>query len=154
MDVKSTKRRERCSFFTSPAWQDEAGSFRTEAAGFPTVSRGGWSCGRRVSAERGGAAGQPPPISAFGAVMCAYARQRQLEPALQTVQRFYQLGGTPDAPMFDILVDLAVRTGQFKRAMQVPPLLLLQCSEYGKVADTASSSAPCRSFPHPPPFKM
>jgi hypothetical protein len=66
-----------------------------------------------------GRAGQPPPIHAFGAVVCAYARQRQLEPALETVRRFYDLGGTPDAAMFDVLVDLAVRTGQFKRAMQV-----------------------------------
>jgi hypothetical protein len=42
-----------------------------------------------------------------------------VDSALSTLRNFYQLGGVPDAQMFDTLVDLCMRTGQFKRALEV-----------------------------------
>jgi pentatricopeptide repeat protein len=62
--------------------------------------------------------GAPPPVEAFGAVVTGYARLKLVAPAVQTVRRFNAAGGTPDVQMLDILVDLCVRTGEFKIAMQ------------------------------------
>lgn len=64
-------------------------------------------------------AGGAPPLRAYGALIQGYARLRQVEPALALLRDFYQLGGNPDAQMFDTLVDLCMRTGEFKRALQV-----------------------------------
>lgn len=62
--------------------------------------------------------GVPPPVEAFGAVVTGYARLKLVAPAVQIVRRFNAAGGTPDVQMLDILVDLCVRTGEFKIAMQ------------------------------------
>jgi len=62
--------------------------------------------------------GLPPPVEAFGAVVTGYARLKLVAPAVQTVRRFNAAGGTPDVQMLDMLVDLCVRTGEFKIAMQ------------------------------------
>ncbi|KAK9825475.1 hypothetical protein WJX81_008217 [Elliptochloris bilobata] len=64
-------------------------------------------------------AGLSPPVEATGAVLAGYARLQDTEAALGTLQRFVGAGGEPDGRMFDTLVDLCVRTGEFKRAMQV-----------------------------------
>ena len=63
-------------------------------------------------------AGLPPPVEAAGAVLAGYARRGDAEAALDSLQRFARAGGAPDARMFDTLVDLCVRTGEFRRAMQ------------------------------------
>jgi pentatricopeptide repeat protein len=71
------------------------------------------------------AAGRPPPLEAYGALLAGYARRKQTEAALSALQDFVQRGGTPDSIMFDTVVNLCVRTGEFRRAMQVasiPPL--------------------------------
>ncbi len=39
--------------------------------------------------------------------------------ALSALQDFFELGGQPDAQMFDTVLDVCVRTGRFRRAMQV-----------------------------------
>ena len=38
--------------------------------------------------------------------------------ALSALQDFFELGGQPDAQMFDTVLDVCVRTGHFRRAMQ------------------------------------
>ena len=53
-------------------------------------------------------------------MLAGYARLQDTEAALGTLQAFVGAGGAPDSRMFDTLVDLCVRTGEFKRAMQVP----------------------------------
>ena len=60
-------------------------------------------------------------MEATGAVLAGYARLQDTEAALGTLQAFVGAGGAPDNRMFDTLVDLCVRTGEFKRAMQVHP---------------------------------
>lgn len=55
-------------------------------------------------------------------MLAGYARRLDTDAALDTLQRFVGAGGTPDARMFDTVVDLCVRTGEFRRAMQVRPL--------------------------------
>ena len=39
--------------------------------------------------------------------------------ALSALQDFFELGGQPDVQMFDTVLDVCVRTGHFRRAMQV-----------------------------------
>lgn len=63
-------------------------------------------------------AGRPPPLEAFGAVVTGYARQMAVHRALATVRRFLALGGSPDLQMLDILFDVALRSGEYKVAMQ------------------------------------
>lgn len=58
-------------------------------------------------------------MEAYGALLAGYARRRNTEAALSALQEFVERGGTPDAQMFDTVVDLCVCTGEFKRAMQV-----------------------------------
>ncbi len=52
-------------------------------------------------------------------MISGYSRLRMPGPAIDAVRRFHALGGTPDERMLDVLVDLCVRTGEFKTAMQV-----------------------------------
>ncbi len=68
--------------------------------------------------------GRPPPLEAYGALLAEYARQRDADAALAVLQEFFERGGTPDDQMFDTVMDLCMRTGEFRRAMQVcwPPL--------------------------------
>ena len=65
------------------------------------------------------AAGQPPPIEAFGAVVEGYAQQRDAEAALAVLKTFFEQGGEADARMYDIVVDVCVRAHKFQRALQV-----------------------------------
>jgi hypothetical protein len=65
------------------------------------------------------AAGLPPPVEAFGAVVTGYARQLAVAPAVAVVRRFHAAGGSPDAQMLDILANIAIRAGDYKVAMQV-----------------------------------
>ncbi len=57
------------------------------------------------------------------AVCCAavqgYARLNQAEAALDVMRDFWQQGGEPDDSMFEVLVTLCVRTGEFRKALQV-----------------------------------
>ena len=70
--------------------------------------------------------GRPPPLEAYGALLAEYARQRDADAALAVLQEFFERGGTPDDQMFDTVMDLCMRTGEFRRAMQVcwPPLTI------------------------------
>lgn len=64
-------------------------------------------------------AGLPPPLEAYGALIAGYARRKDADMALSALQDFFELGGQPDAQMFDTVLDVCVRTGRFRRAMQV-----------------------------------
>ena len=59
--------------------------------------------------------------------MAGYARRKDADMALSALQDFFELGGQPDAQMFDTVLDVCVRTGHFRRAMQAgssPPRAL------------------------------
>ncbi len=85
---------------------------------------------RRVTALAK-AAGQRPPVQAYGAVIGGYSKERDLDAALEVVKLFYQEGGDPDRGMFDSLVELCMRSGEFKRALQVVRTM----ERFGKSAD-------------------
>jgi leucine-rich PPR motif-containing protein len=80
-------------------------------------------------AERTGAA---PPLEAHGAVVAGYARLKLVQPAVDAVRRFHASGGTPDVQMLDTLVDVCVRTGEFKMAMQAVRAMELLGTEVDK----------------------
>ncbi|DBA92143.1 TPA: hypothetical protein ACH3X1_015865 [Trebouxia sp. C0004] len=61
----------------------------------------------------------PAPVEAFGAIIKGYARLNQAEAALDVMRDFWQQGGEPDDSMFEVLVTLCVRTGEFRKALQV-----------------------------------
>lgn len=48
-----------------------------------------------------------------------YARLNNAEAALDVLREFWQQGGEPDDSMFEVLVNLCVRTGEFRKALQV-----------------------------------
>ena len=73
-------------------------------------------------------AGLPPPLEAYGALVAGYARRKDADMALSALQDFFELGGEPDAQMFDTVLDVCVRTGRFRRAMQVMCLTLMRPS--------------------------
>lgn len=68
-------------------------------------------------------AGQPPPIEAYGAVIEGYAKQQDADAALAVLKAFFLLGGEADSRMYDIVVDVCVRTHKFQRALQVSCLV-------------------------------
>ena len=76
--------------------------------------------------------GTGPPVEAFGAVVTGYVRLKSVNAAVSTVRRFHSLGGQPDAQMLDQLVDLCVRTGEYKVAMQAVRALELVGAEVDK----------------------
>ena len=47
-----------------------------------------------------------------------YARVNNAEAALDAMREFWQQGGNPDDHMFEELVNLCVRTGEFRKALQ------------------------------------
>ena len=51
--------------------------------------------------------------------MQGYARLNKAEAALDVMREFWQQGGEPDDSMFEVLVNLCVRTGEFRKALQV-----------------------------------
>ena len=53
------------------------------------------------------------------AAVQGYARLNQAEAALDVMRDFWQQGGEPDDSMFEVLVTLCVRTGEFRKALQV-----------------------------------
>lgn len=59
------------------------------------------------------------PAEAYGAVIAGYARLRDVDGALATLRAFHAAGGAPDAQMFGVLMDVCIKEGQFKRALQV-----------------------------------
>ena len=59
-----------------------------------------------------------PPLEAYGALVAGYARRKDADMALSALQDFFELGGQPDAQMFDTVLDVCVRTGHYRRAMQ------------------------------------
>ena len=61
----------------------------------------------------------PPSLEAYGTIVAGYARRRDADMALSALQDFFELGGQPDLQMFDTVLDVCVRTGHFRRAMQV-----------------------------------
>jgi len=77
-------------------------------------------------------AGIGPPVEAFGAVVTGYVRLKSVNAAVNTVRKFHSIGGTPDAQMLDQLVDLCVRTGEYKVAMQAVRALELVGAEVDK----------------------
>jgi len=76
--------------------------------------------------------GLPPPVEAFGAVVTGYVKLKQVNHAVDAVRRFHSAGGTPDIRMLDQLVDLCVRTGEFKVAMQAVRAVELMGTEIDK----------------------
>jgi leucine-rich PPR motif-containing protein len=76
--------------------------------------------------------GVPPPVEAHGAVVAGYVRLKLVQPAVDTVRRFHASGGTPDVQMLDMLVDLCVRTGEYKTAMQAVRAMELLGTEVDK----------------------
>lgn len=62
--------------------------------------------------------GTGPPVEAFGAVVAGYVRLKMVNAAVNTVRKFHAIGGEPDVQMLDQLIDLCVRTGEYKVAMQ------------------------------------
>ncbi|KAL3156917.1 hypothetical protein ABBQ38_001179 [Trebouxia sp. C0009 RCD-2024] len=62
---------------------------------------------------------EPAPVEAFGATIKGYARLNNAEAALDVLREFWQQGGEPDDTMFEVLVNLCVRTGEFRKALQV-----------------------------------
>lgn len=66
-----------------------------------------------------GVAGLAPPLEAYGALIAGYARRKDADLALSALQDFFELGGQPDFQMFDTVLEVCVRTGHFRRAMQV-----------------------------------
>lgn len=57
----------------------------------------------------------------MGAGLQGYCRLNQAQAALDVMREFWQQGGDPDDSMFEVLVNCCVRTGQFKKALQVGP---------------------------------
>ena len=58
-----------------------------------------------------------------------YARLNNAEAALDALREFWQQGGEPDNTMFEVLVNLCVRTGEFRKALQgSASTLLMICS--------------------------
>ncbi len=55
--------------------------------------------------------------------------------ALSALQDFFELGGQPDAQMFDTVLDVCVRTGRFRRAMQVCGFTLLHLFLFSQDTD-------------------
>lgn len=76
--------------------------------------------------------GMGPPVEAFGAIVTGYVRLKSVNAAVNTVRKFHSLGGQPDAQMLDQLVDLCVRTGEYKVAMQAVRALELVGAEVDK----------------------
>ena len=76
--------------------------------------------------------GAGPPVEAFGAVVTGYVRLKSVNAAVNTVRKFHSMGGQPDAQMLDQLVDLCVRTGEYKVAMQAVRALELVGAEVDK----------------------
>ena len=70
-----------------------------------------------------GVAGLAPPLEAYGALIAGYARRKDADLALSALQDFFELGGQPDFQMFDTVLEVCVRTGHFRRAMQVQTVL-------------------------------
>ena len=70
-----------------------------------------------------GVAGLAPPLEAYGALIAGYARRKDADLALSAFQDFFELGGQPDFQMFDTVLEVCVRTGHFRRAMQVQTVL-------------------------------
>ena len=64
-------------------------------------------------------AGEPPPQQAYGALIAGYARTRDIDSALAALRTFHSVGGVPDTRMFDVLIDVCIKQGEFKRALQV-----------------------------------
>ena len=64
-------------------------------------------------------AGEAPPRQAYGALIAGYARMRDIDGALATLRKFHSVGGVPDSRMFDVLIDVCIKQGEFKRALQV-----------------------------------
>ena len=58
-------------------------------------------------------------VIAVFAMWQGYARLNQAEAALDVMREFWQYGGEPDERMFEVLVTLCVRTGEFRKALQV-----------------------------------
>ena len=95
----------------------------------------------------GSSVGLPPPLAAYGALIAGYARYRDADMALSALQDFFELGGQPDAQMFDTVLDVCVRTGRFKRAMQVRPWSVIlnhrQRSDRNVISNNLASSSSC-----------
>ena len=76
--------------------------------------------------------GTEPPVEAFGAVVAGYVRLKMVNSAVQAVRKFHSVGGKPDVQMLDQLIDLCVRTGEYKVAMQAVRAMELVGAEVDK----------------------
>ncbi len=67
-----------------------------------------------------------------------------------TLQGFWERGGAPDGQMFEVVADLCVRTGEFRRAMQVPggyhPLISVYSVPQPSVIAWRTGSLVCRAL--------
>ena len=62
-------------------------------------------------------------------VLQGYARLNNAEAALDVLREFWQQGGEPDDTMFEVLVNLCVRTGEFRKALQVSPHICIATAD-------------------------
>ena len=77
-----------------------------------------------------------------------YARLNNAEAALDVLREFWQQGGEPDDSMFEVLVNLCVRTGEFRKALQVSQHIAV-AGKYSR-AQYMMLSLGSLACPHPP----
>ena len=71
----------------------------------------------------------PPPVQAFGALIASYARASLLDRALGAMKEFCRRGGVPDAAMVGSIVPLCLKSGSYRKAVQVQcPFLRDSCN--------------------------
>lgn len=63
--------------------------------------------------------GLPPPLQAYISVVKGWANLRELRQAVDVVEEYCETGGVYEPQIFDIVVILAVRQGQFRQALKV-----------------------------------
>ena len=64
-------------------------------------------------------AGEPPSVSAYGAIVAGFARRQDAQAGLEAFRRFLSAGGTPDRMMYDTVLSLCIKCELYKSARQV-----------------------------------
>ena len=69
-------------------------------------------------------AGEPPSVSAYGAIVAGFARRQDAQAGLDAFRRFLAAGGVPDRMMYDTVLSLCIKCELYKSARQVRGLRL------------------------------
>ena len=64
-------------------------------------------------------AGEPPSVSAYGAIVAGFARRQDAPAGLDVFRRFLVMGGAPDKMMYDTILSLCIKCEEYKSARQV-----------------------------------